>query len=582
MAHTARLERSGTCVADLMSMRLEKVLLVGVVALAGCGSQDSQSHAPRIELSGLYQAQGAGPISAIAFLDDAQYVLVDSPCTGATADCTHEGTYALNSQNDQLSLTDAATGKVTTMPFQVAEAAGLSTALSTLAASVTANQPLTTAPSTNSLVTQLKIGLVQFNAQQFHMDPGAERLLQHAANRAGASHCGDAVCFQKLSLDWVNAYWLARLSQFAYLNNADLTKALAGVGLKTDSDHLQFFDNTCTDTHAFYVTTADPPSGSSAPLTDPWNTASPDVAILAFRGTDSTSMLNIRTDVNAWPNHSGSSLGNVHQGFLAALNSVWTSSCNSGPDMRAYLAQRHVLTNAASPTRSGAELYVTGHSLGAALATVALAKTVTDPCDGLDPDCSQPYTPVSALYTFGSPRVGNTAFATALVGAVTDRTPLFRFVHDIPALGYDAVTTVPPLGLFRHLTEETDETEFEVFLQDTATAATISGVPSGAKPVALRSLADVKSVHAHRSLRRCGAAAARRPPGFDQVDAGITPTSGFSGLASVGGAVSGAAIAVRAAGSPVAIAVGAVRSEWRRSGLGWRDGERRSQRSGDC
>jgi hypothetical protein len=66
-------------------------------------------------------------------------------------------------------------------------------------------------------------------------------------------------------------------------------------------------------------------------------------------------------------------------------------------------------------------LWVTGHSLGAAVATVA--------ADAL------PAT--GGVYTFGSPRVGDGDFAAAFNRRFADRS--FRYVDD-----HDAVTRVPP------------------------------------------------------------------------------------------------------------------------------------------
>src|SRR5207245_4725403 len=74
-------------------------------------------------------------------------------------------------------------------------------------------------------------------------------------------------------------------------------------------------------------------------------------------------------------------------------------------------------------------LFFTGHSLGAALASLAAARCILDP----DLKNSRP----ESLYTFGSPRVGDKAFGTALQG-------LFhcRLVND-----KDIVTIVPPVML---------------------------------------------------------------------------------------------------------------------------------------
>src|SRR5262249_14299388 len=71
--------------------------------------------------------------------------------------------------------------------------------------------------------------------------------------------------------------------------------------------------------------------------------------------------------------------------------------------------------------------FYTGHSLGAALATLAATRRAPQ-----------------AVYTFGSPRVGKEAFVRSLMSI-----PIYRVVDD-----EDVVTRVPPeiLG-FRHVGE---------------------------------------------------------------------------------------------------------------------------------
>jgi hypothetical protein len=102
----------------------------------------------------------------------------------------------------------------------------------------------------------------------------------------------------------------------------------------------------------------------------------------------------------------------VHLGFQQALNSVWDQTSKMLNDYRA-----------ANPA---AAIFFTGHSLGAALATLAI-----DRFNGSR----------TALYTYGSPRVGNTAFCEE----VRSRAELgiHRFVDN-----HDLVTTVPPKGRF--------------------------------------------------------------------------------------------------------------------------------------
>ena len=104
----------------------------------------------------------------------------------------------------------------------------------------------------------------------------------------------------------------------------------------------------------------------------------------------------------------------VHSGFQRALNEVWEEVHGRVSDFRNSHAE--------------AEICFTGHSLGAALATLAFSRFD-------DPRMS--------LYTFGSPRVGNQAFG-ARIPASEHR--VFRFVNL-----NDPVTHVPVAdGQYQH------------------------------------------------------------------------------------------------------------------------------------
>jgi hypothetical protein len=102
----------------------------------------------------------------------------------------------------------------------------------------------------------------------------------------------------------------------------------------------------------------------------------------------------------------------VHAGFQLALNAVWS-------DVRSKL-QGYRAANPDSP------LFFTGHSLGAALATIAVARSEHRNL---------------ALFTFGSPRAGNKAFCEKI--RTQADLGIYRFVDN-----QDLVTTVPPKDLF--------------------------------------------------------------------------------------------------------------------------------------
>lgn len=116
----------------------------------------------------------------------------------------------------------------------------------------------------------------------------------------------------------------------------------------------------------------------------------------------------------------------VHAGFLNA----WQ---NSEAAATAYI-------DASLAAHPGYSLVVTGHSLGAATATIAAAylRKAGRPCD---------------LYTYGSPRVGNAEFVQYMDAVATNGSNNYRITH------YDdPVPRIPPstvlLGSYRHLSPE--------------------------------------------------------------------------------------------------------------------------------
>ena len=128
------------------------------------------------------------------------------------------------------------------------------------------------------------------------------------------------------------------------------------------------------------------------------------VAIVVIAGTDPLTLPDWITDFRFLPTAKGSA-----QGFTEAAVSVW-------PRIKALL----------DGAAAGLPVFVTGHSLGGALAALIAQFIHTD----------QPAR-VRAVYTFGMPRTGSRGWQTRYdqsLGAVT-----YRLVH-----GDDVVPTVPP------------------------------------------------------------------------------------------------------------------------------------------
>ena len=129
-------------------------------------------------------------------------------------------------------------------------------------------------------------------------------------------------------------------------------------------------------------------------------------AVATFRGTDELADWWDNLDAISAPGP----LGSVHRGFQDALMDVW-------PAMRAQLQK----FRKASP---GLPLWLTGHSLGGAMATLAAAELIAQD------------RPFYGGYTFGQPRCGDRSFARTFNIEAKDR--FFRFQNN-----NDIVTRAP-------------------------------------------------------------------------------------------------------------------------------------------
>lgn len=186
------------------------------------------------------------------------------------------------------------------------------------------------------------------------------------------------------------AWVLASMCHLAYDKFEDggktkalLLKKLAGGGFKW----IDGFSSSQTGTQAFLVIKDD---GS--------------YAVLAFRGTEQN-WLDIQTDLRA--RRIRTPKGKIHLGFRNAFASI-------EEDIKKRLVGL-----------DGVPLYITGHSLGGALATVATQVLEWD---------SRFTDQIAACYTFGSPRVGNDEYDSSI------KSMFYRVVNTT-----DVVTIVPLL-----------------------------------------------------------------------------------------------------------------------------------------
>lgn len=179
------------------------------------------------------------------------------------------------------------------------------------------------------------------------------------------------------------AYELATISHAAYKPPVYVIKQAIAWGY----DSCEFFD--CNGTQAYVM-------------------IGTDKTVVTFRGTEPDKVQDWVTDIRR--SKVKHPFGKVHSGFDAALMNVWDA-----------ITER--LESNTAP------LYITGHSLGGALATLAVAELIVY-ADKLDL--------LKGLYTFGQPRVGDRKFAQTFNRHFNST---YRFVHN-----NDVVARVPWFG----------------------------------------------------------------------------------------------------------------------------------------
>jgi triacylglycerol lipase len=196
-----------------------------------------------------------------------------------------------------------------------------------------------------------------------------------------------------ISLSRVNAWWLADAAWLAYWHDEHAARQVFA-----DNAGLSNCELVASGGTECYVA---------------WSDA---FAIVAFRGTQPDDWDDILDDARylAVPGDAG----RVHRGFLHGLD-----------------VARAELERVLAKLPGGCALWFTGHSLGAALATLAAYRYRNR---------------AAGAYTFGSPLVGNGAFAGLFGTEFSERS--FRYAND-----HDLVTQVPPPpfamphGLYTHV-----------------------------------------------------------------------------------------------------------------------------------
>lgn len=206
-----------------------------------------------------------------------------------------------------------------------------------------------------------------------------------------------------------NAYLLARICNAAYLDQVAARNVVLQLGLTgfVWIDLTEHFE----DVYAIAA-------------------GGPGFVVIAFRGTKSFN--NWMTDLRAtpvsfpWIFDRGPDVGNIHAGFGHAIRDAWNT-------IRQALDNLIPPPDLAPGRTQEPTLWLTGHSLGGALAVVAGA--------AFSMWSGAPIRSVNGIYTFGQPRVGLYKFCGSYDHVLSQKT--FRFVNDkdlvprVPFRGWD-------------------------------------------------------------------------------------------------------------------------------------------------
>lgn len=151
------------------------------------------------------------------------------------------------------------------------------------------------------------------------------------------------------------AYFFADCSRLAYHKGNVAKKYFKRVGLTTH----KFFDVEGAQCHI---------------------AENKEVIIISFRGTEPKEFSDVKADLNAWKRKSRTE-GMVHKGFKGEIDKLWAD------------------VSVALQKIGDRKLYICGHSLGGAMATICASRL-----EEHNPE----------LYTYGSPRVGGKEFVKGL------------------------------------------------------------------------------------------------------------------------------------------------------------------------
>ncbi len=165
----------------------------------------------------------------------------------------------------------------------------------------------------------------------------------------------------------------------------------------------------------------------------------PPVVVILFRGTELKQASDLAADLAIWRLPLAKSgwpadWGSAHAGFLQAFEEV-------EPLLMLKLRE---LDGTNTP------IWITGHSLGAALATLTAARILRAETEGL-------HVNLRGVYTFGSPRVGDATFARAFRDATKKygvSSLRFRNANDVVTSIPDSLIGFEHVGLLAYLDDD--------------------------------------------------------------------------------------------------------------------------------
>ena len=172
------------------------------------------------------------------------------------------------------------------------------------------------------------------------------------------------------------------------------------------------------------------------------------VAILCYRGTEPVNFINWLTDTDvtpeklSFPAAGGGPSFTVHAGFYRNVRSTRFEVVAM---LQRALRGESILAKGGSMPHPLEALYVTGHSLGAAMAAMMGTMLVME----------ETYAPIAdrlrAVYTYGQPMIGNPALAEACAKDKFLGRQVFRYIY-----GHNVVAELPPTasGDFAHFGRE--------------------------------------------------------------------------------------------------------------------------------